>query len=65
MDHSQHLCPYLERRDSRCAGILTLTNLRDALSRCAGGYEYCPIYHRIRRDELSNNFVKLPVARSA
>lgn len=65
MDHSQHLCPYLERQDSRCAGVLTLTNLHEALSRCAGGHEYCPTFHRIRVAELTRDRAVLPVAKSA
>jgi hypothetical protein len=65
VNHPQHLCPYLERRDSRCAGVLTLTNLREALSRCAGGHDYCPTYHRIRQGDLGRECAKLSVARSA
>lgn len=66
MDHSQqHLCPYLERRDSRCSSVLTLTNLHEALGRCAGEHNYCSIYHRIRVSDLVRERANLPVAKSA
>jgi hypothetical protein len=65
VDHSQQLCPYLERRDSRCGGVLTLTNLRDAFGRCAGEHEFCSIYHRIRRDDLDHEYLELAVAQTA
>ncbi|HOA75672.1 MAG TPA: hypothetical protein PL151_15380 [Phycisphaerae bacterium] len=65
VDYSQHLCPYLERRDSRCAGVLTLTNLHEALSRCAGDHQYCPTFHRIRLSDLARDSARMPIAKSA
>lgn len=64
MEPSPHLCPYIERRDARCAGAWTLTNLRDAMGQCAGEHRYCSIYHRIRRsDVLGDYMMEMPVAR--
>lgn len=57
MDPTSHLCPYIERRDSRCAGAWTLTNLRDALGRCAGEHQYCSVYHRIRRSDALHDYL--------
>ncbi len=59
------LCPYLDRRDSRCAGVLTLTNLRQALGHCADRHEHCSIYYRIRLSDSLAGLVQLPVAQSA
>jgi hypothetical protein len=42
-----------------------MTNLREALGRCAGEHEYCSIYHRIRISELGRDRVRMPVACSA
>jgi hypothetical protein len=60
----RYLCPYLDRRDERCAHLLTLTNLREAFRLCAGDHEVCSVYHRIRRADLAVN-VELPIAQSA
>lgn len=65
MPQPQHLCPYLERQDERCAGVLTLTNLHEALGRCSGDHEFCPVYHRIRHGDLTREYHTLTVARSA
>lgn len=65
VEQSPQLCPYLDRQDARCDGVLTLTNLRVALTRCAGEHKYCSVYHRIRLGELGRDLVDLPVARSA
>jgi len=40
-------CPYLERRDPRCAALLTLMNLREAFRLCAGDHESCTVYYQI------------------
>jgi hypothetical protein len=62
---SQVLCPYLERRDARCAGMLTLTNLRAALAQCAGEHEYCAVYHQIRLADRPRERARAAVACSA
>jgi hypothetical protein len=46
------LCPYLDRRDARCADLLTLTNLQQAFRLCAGDHESCTIYHQIRFSDM-------------
>ena len=46
------LCPYLDRRDSRCAAMLTLTRLAEAFRLCAGDHECCSVYHQIRWGDL-------------
>ena len=46
------MCPYLDRRDVRCAGLLTLTNLREAFRLCAGNHDFCSVYHQIRLDDV-------------
>lgn len=48
MEHPWPCCPYLDRRDARCAGFLTLTNISEAFRRCASAYDSCIIYHEIR-----------------
>ena len=65
MDHSQQLCPYLERQDTRCAGVLTLTNLHDAMGRCSGDHQFCATYHRIRHSDLTRHYLEVSVAKSA
>jgi hypothetical protein len=65
VDSAQQLCPYIERRDSRCAGTWTLPNLRVALGRCAGEHQYCSIYHRIRRGDTLRDYVETAVAQTA
>jgi hypothetical protein len=60
----RHLCPYMDRHDGRCAGHLTLTNLREAFRLCAGDHEACSNYHRIHRAELAVR-IELPIAQSA
>ena len=56
VDPTQQLCPYIERRDARCAGTWTLTNLREAMGRCAGKHEFCSVYHRIRCGDPPRDF---------
>ncbi len=46
------ICPYLDRRDARCAGLFTLTNLREAFRLCAANHDFCTVYHQIRLDDL-------------
>jgi hypothetical protein len=46
------MCPFLDRRDARCADRLTLTNLRQAFRLCAGNHDFCTNYHQIRMDDL-------------
>jgi hypothetical protein len=67
VEPSQQSCPYIERRDSRCAGAWTLINLREAMGRCAGGYEhqYCSVYHRIRAGDAVRDYMQPPVAQLA
>lgn len=48
MPNLSYPCPYLDRRDARCADLLTLTNLREAFRLCAGDHECCSVYHQIR-----------------
>ena len=43
-------CPYLEKRDTRCAYRLSLESLREAFTYCAGDYASCTIYQQIRLD---------------
>jgi hypothetical protein len=39
-----------------------LTNLRDAMGRCAGEHQYCSIYHRIRRSDVLGDYaLEVPV----
>ncbi len=52
MDPPRPMCPYLDRRDARCADLLTLTNLRHAFRLCAGNHDFCTIYYQIRLDDL-------------
>jgi hypothetical protein len=61
------MCPYLDRRDARCAGLLTLTNLREAFRLCAGDHESCRTYHDIRVGDLrrERDFSDRLVAKSA
>ncbi len=58
------MCPYLDRRDARCAGLLTLTNLREAFRLCAGDHECGTIYHQIRLADIRLQR-ELPLAQSA
>ncbi len=48
---NQPLCPFLERRDPRCADRLSLERLAEAFSLCAGRYEHCIFYQRIRDED--------------
>ena len=64
MDNRPSLCPYLDRRDTRCAYPLTMTNLREAFRLCAGSYEVCSVYHQIRLAQLRPED-ELTVVRSA
>ena len=59
------MCPYLDRRDPRCADLLTLTNLREAFRLCAGNHEFCTVYHQIRMDDRRQQREELLVAQSA
>lgn len=52
LERTRHVCPYLDRRDGRCAGLLTLTNLREAFRLCAGDHECCTTYHQIRTGDI-------------
>ena len=52
-------CPYLDRRDVRCARLLTLSDLSETFRRCAGDYESCTVYHRIRTDEIGRPVTEL------
>ncbi len=52
LECARHLCPYLDRRDGRCADLHTLVNLREAFRLCAGDHEACPTYHQIRLSDL-------------
>ncbi len=45
---NQPLCPFLERRDPRCADRLSLERLAEAFSLCAGRYEHCNFFQQIR-----------------
>jgi hypothetical protein len=38
------MCPYIDRQSPRCCGKLTLSNLGEALTRCAQQHQQCPIY---------------------
>lgn len=58
------LCPYLDRRDTRCASLLTLTHLQEAFRLCAGNHEFCTIYHQIRTEDLRIQ-CRRPVAQPA
>jgi hypothetical protein len=51
-DHSTGLCPYLDRRDTRCSAMLTMKKLHEAFRLCAGDHECCSVYHQIRCDDL-------------
>lgn len=64
MSPPRPLCPYLERRDARCASLLTLTNLCEAFRLCAGNHESCTTYQQIREDDLQAQ-CDHPVAQSA
>jgi hypothetical protein len=59
------MCPYLDRRDDRCAELLTLTNLREAFRLCAGNHEFCTLYYEIRLDDRREHRAELLAARSA
>jgi len=48
VNHQGSVCPYLERRDTRCASSLTLVNLTEAFRLCVGHYEFCSRYNQIR-----------------
>jgi hypothetical protein len=52
VDRLTHLCPYLDRRDARCSGLLTLMNLNEAFRLCAGNHELCTVYHQIRAADV-------------
>ncbi|HSA25259.1 MAG TPA: hypothetical protein P5159_01910 [Phycisphaerae bacterium] len=58
------LCPFVDRRDARCANLLTMTNLKEAFRLCAGNHEACRVYHQIRLAELRRD-TQLLVACSA
>ena len=64
VDNPRFLCPYLDRRDARCADLLTLMNIREAFRLCAGDHESCTIFHQIRRAEARADS-ELLVAQSA
>ena len=42
-----HLCPFLERRDPRCARRLTLVQLTEAFKFCAGCPNACPTHREL------------------
>lgn len=67
MELAQQSCPYIEREDTRCAGAWTMTNLREAMGRCAGGneHQYCSVYHRIRLSDAIREYMQAPMAQSA
>ena len=44
------MCPYLEKRDARCAPRQSLESIRQAFAYCAGDYASCTIYRQIRRE---------------
>ena len=57
-------CPYLERRDTRCASSWTLVTLTEAFRLCVGRYEYCSRYNQIRVAD-DHRQVAHPVSQSA
>lgn len=58
------MCPYLEKRDARCADRQSLESIRQAFTYCAGDYASCTIYHEIRL-ENEESAEKVHRARSA
>lgn len=42
------VCPFLERRDRRCARRFNLNRLAEIFDNCLGEYESCQTYHEIR-----------------
>ncbi len=64
MEQPQALCPYLERRDMRCGGTMTLVNLPEAFRLCAGDHERCTVYHQIRQSDRYHGAASV-LARSA
>ncbi len=64
MNQPRGLCPYLDRRDARCAALFTLMNIREAFRLCAGDHESCTVYRQIRRAEMRSE-PELPVRQLA
>lgn len=40
-------CPFLERRDGRCADRFKLQHLAEMFDQCLDKYEACDVYHEI------------------
>ncbi len=41
------MCPFVDNRDIRCAGHLSLENISSAFEHCADRYKECPVYRRL------------------
>lgn len=62
-------CPFLNRKDARCASAFTLNGLSHTFAHCFSDYATCPTYaqllgeRRRLRAEAGSRFVTLTIAR--
>lgn len=45
-----HLCPHVERNDSRCQSRYRMAELDSMYRYCTGGFYGCVLFHRINRE---------------
>ena len=45
------MCPFVDRAAPPCRGRLTLDNIVQAYTCCAGRFQTCPVYRKLLADE--------------
>lgn len=55
------MCPFVDKRDQRCAGHLSLENISSAFAHCADQYEQCPVYGQLLSEIGAHAAIELPV----
>lgn len=54
------MCPFVDKRDPRCAGHLSLENISSAFAHCADQYTECPVYRQLLSEAMVHAAVEIP-----